>query len=188
MNSDQRIPRLVDVAKNRATENWTRREMVGRIIWATVKPLFYLSPRPFWTWRVLLLRFFGAKIGQDVRLHPSVRIEIPWNLSIGDEVGIGDRATLYSLGRIAIGDRSTISQGAHLCAGTHDYNNPAMPLIKSPISIGDEVWVCAEAFIGPNVCVGNHAVVGARAVVMTDVGATTVVAGNPARLIKIRPI
>ena len=63
-----------------------------------------------------------------------------------------------------------------------------MPLIKSPISIGDEVWICADAFVGPGVHVGDGAVVGARAVVVKDVAAWNVVAGNPARFLHVRSI
>lgn len=91
---------------------------------------------------------------------------------------------LYALGPINIGRRATISQGAHLCAGTHDYRDPAMPLIKSPIATADDVWICADAFIGPNVSVGHRAIVGACAVVMHDVGPNIIVACNPARAVK----
>jgi putative colanic acid biosynthesis acetyltransferase WcaF len=55
-----------------------------------------------------------------------------------------------------------------------------MKLIKAPITIGEEVWVCADAFVGPGVKVGSRAVVGARAVAMKDVKAGAIVAGNPA--------
>jgi len=54
--------------------------------------------------------------------------------------------------------------------------------------IADNVWICADSFIGPDVTVGEGAVVGARAVVMKDVEPWVVVAGNPARAIKKRNI
>jgi putative colanic acid biosynthesis acetyltransferase WcaF len=74
----------------------------------------------------------------------------------------------------------------HLCAGTHDYRFAHLPLIKSPISIGKGVWLCADAFIGPGVSIGEYAIVGARGVVMKDVAAWHIVAGNPAVFIKQR--
>lgn len=129
---------------------------------------------------------FGAKIGRNVRLHPTVRIAIPWHLTIGDQVGVGDRAILYSLGEIVLGDRCTISQGAHLCAGSHDYRDPSMPLLRLPISIGPDAWICADAFIGPDVKVGVRAIVGARAVAVSDIEPSAIVAGNPATQIKWR--
>lgn len=156
------------------------------MLWDLAHPLFAYSPRPFWGWRNGLLRLFGARIGRDCRIHPSALITIPWNLAIEDSVGVGDRAILYALGPIAIGSRATISQGAHLCAGTHDYRDPTMPLVKSPIAIGEDAWVCAEAFVAPGIVVGQRAIVGARGVVTRDVAADCIVAGNPARVVKMR--
>ncbi|TIP74935.1 MAG: acetyltransferase [Mesorhizobium sp.] len=174
------------VAANRASHNWSQKEKLGRFLWALIKPLFFLSPRLLWGWRRFLLRQFGATIGKDVHVYPSVRIAIPWNLVIGDSAAIGDRAVLYALGEIRIGEAATISQGAHLCAGSHDHRNPLMPLTKPPISIGAGAWICADAFIGPGVTIGERAVVGARAVAVRDVGPNLVVVGNPARSIGTR--
>ena len=126
------------------------------------------------------MRLCGAKIAADVHIHPSVRITIPWNLEIGAGAAVGDRSILYSLGAIQIGPRATISQGAHLCAGTHDWRDPTMPLLKRPIKIGADAWVCADAFIGPDVSVGEGAIIGACAVVMKNVAPRTIVVGNPA--------
>lgn len=175
---------MVDVSANRSSRKWSRREMAGRLAWALAQPLFAWSPRPLWGWRRWLLRRFGARIGAEVHIYPSVRIAIPWNLAIGDQTAVGDRAILYALGPIAIGARTTISQGAHLCAGTHDWRRPDMPLLKPPIRIGDDVWICAEAFVGPGVTVADGAIVGARAVAMRDVAARAIVAGNPARMLR----
>lgn len=176
----------LDVAANRAQRKWTRAEQAGRVLWALARPLFALSPRPLWGWRRALLRAFGARIGRDVHIYPSVRIAIPWNLAIGDQAGIGDRAILYALGPIALGERVTVSQGAHLCAGTHDHADPAMPLLKPPIAIGREAWVCADAFVGPGVTVGARAILGARCVVTKDVAPGAIMIGNPARLLRWR--
>ena len=111
---------------------------------------------------------------------------MPWNLEIGDWSSIGEHAYIYNLGRIVIGSKTTISHRAHLCAGTHDYSNPTLPLLKPRIYIGDQAWICADAFIGPGVNIGEGAVVGARSVVIKDVEAWTVVAGNPAKRVRDR--
>lgn len=113
---------------------------------------------------------------------------MPWNLEIGSWSSIGKYAFIYNLGKISIGDKVTVSHRAHLCAGTHDYNDPTLPLRKPPIIICDQAWVCADAFIGPGVVVGEGCVVGARAVVTKDTSPWTVVAGNPAIFIKDRRI
>src|SRR6185437_3157980 len=57
---------------------------------------------------------------------------------------------------------------------------------RPPIRIGGGVWVCADAFIGPGVSIGDNSVVGARAVVTHDVPNDVIVAGNPAKVIKPR--
>jgi putative colanic acid biosynthesis acetyltransferase WcaF len=176
----------MDVQANRAARKWTRAEQLGRALWSVGRILFRFSPRPFWWWRVFILRCFGASIDRKVHIHPTVRIEIPWNLRIGTYVAIGDRAILYNLGRITIGPSVTISQGAHLCAGTHDYQRRDFPLIKAPIVIGEGAWICADAFIAPNIEVGDRAIVGARAVVVDNVIPDCIVAGNPAKIIKRR--
>ncbi len=168
-----------DIATNRSTRSWSNRELIARMLWGICQPLFRFSPRPFWGWRVMLLRLFGARVGPGVRIHPSVRITIPWNLRIDDQVGIGDRAILYALGPIHIGARATISQYAHLCAGTHDWRDPIRPLIKAPIQIAPDAWVCADAFVGPGVIIGAGAILGARAVAMRNLPAGHVGVGNP---------
>jgi putative colanic acid biosynthesis acetyltransferase WcaF len=134
----------------------------------------------------MLLRAFGAAIGPRVRVSSSARIFAPWNLEIGAGTSIGDAAIIYNLGRVRLGDDVTISQRAHLCAGTHDYTQQNMPLLKQPITVGNDVWVAAEAFVGPNVSLGDRAVVGARAVVVRDVPPEAVVAGNPAKIVRTR--
>lgn len=176
----------LDVKGNRKSASWSLGARIGRVLWALARPLFALSPRPLWIWRRSLLRLFGARVGKNAHIYPTVRIAIPWNLTIGDDSAVGDRAILYALGPITIGARATISQGAHLCAGTHDYRDPLLPLLKTPIAIGDEAWICADAFIGPNVTIGARAIVGARAVAMKPVEAGMIVAGNPARIIAER--
>jgi putative colanic acid biosynthesis acetyltransferase WcaF len=174
----------LNIAANRNAVKWTARELAGRAIWELLRaPLFSWTPRPLWGWRRFILRCFGARIGANVHIHPDVRIVIPWNLEIGDDSSVGERAILYALGPITIGLRATISQNAHLCAGTHDFRATDMALLKPPILIGDEAWICADAFIGPGVRVGARGVVGARAVVVKDVGPGVIVAGNPARVV-----
>jgi putative colanic acid biosynthesis acetyltransferase WcaF len=174
---------IVDIERNRVSQKWSLSELLGRFLWALVWPFFRLSPRLCWGWRRFLLRVFGARVERQVHVFPTVRIAVPWNVSLGDSCAVGDRAILYALGPIRIGARATVSQGAHLCAGTHDIHDPARPLLKLPISIGNDAWVCADAFIGPGVVVGEGAIVGARAVAVKEVPAKSIVAGNPARQI-----
>lgn len=177
-----------DISGNRRAQKWSVGELFVRALWETLRgPLFMWTPRQIWGWRRLVLRMFGARVGARANIHPSVRIAIPWNLDIGADTGVGDAAILYSLGMIKIGDGATVSQYAHICAGSHDYERADMPLLKVPVSIGAGAWVCADAFVGPGVSVGDFAIVGAAAVVTKDVAPSAIMAGNPAREIGVRP-
>jgi putative colanic acid biosynthesis acetyltransferase WcaF len=162
-------------------------EQVSRVAWAVVHvALFRLSPRPCWSFRRWLLRIFGAQVGRSVHIHNTARIYFPWQLRIGDHSSVGESALIYNLGLVDIGRYVTISQRSHLCAGTHDYTTRDMKLIRATIHIEDDVWVCADAFVGPNVTVHKGAIVGARAVVVKDIDSWMIVAGNPAKIIKHR--
>lgn len=176
----------LEILKNRKAQKYTSEITLRRILWAFARPLFRFSPRTFFRYRNFLLRLFGAKVGRQVHVYNSAVIYMPWNLEIGDWSAIGELVYVYNLGRVSIGSRATISHRVHLCAGTHDYQDATLPLLKPPISIGDQAWVCADAFIGPGVTVEEGAVVGARSVVVKDVPPWQVVAGNPAKSIKKR--
>ncbi|MBX3441664.1 MAG: hypothetical protein KF774_04595 [Planctomyces sp.] len=160
---------------------------VARVAWATTwLLLFRPTPRLMYGWRRLLLRLFGARIGRNARIAASVHVWAPWNLEVGDESAISHNVDLYSIDRIRIGDHATVSQYAFLCTGSHDITDPRMGLTHAPIEVGDQAWVCARAFIGPGVTVGEGGVAAAAAVVTKDIALWTVVAGNPARLLKER--
>jgi putative colanic acid biosynthesis acetyltransferase WcaF len=105
-------------------------------------------------------------------------------LEVLDNSSIGDRAIIYCLGPIRLGSNVSVSQNAHLCAGSHDFSKPDLPLTKPPIVIEDGAWVCADAFVGPGVTVGSMAIIGARAVVSKDVEPRSIMVGNPAQKLK----
>jgi putative colanic acid biosynthesis acetyltransferase WcaF len=152
-----------------------------RVLWAIVyNCLFRFSPTSLFRYRAFILRLFGAKLGKGINIYPSVNIWLPSNLKMSSGSSLAPNVKIYNQGDIAIGCNTIISQGAYLCASTHDYNNPVHPLILAPITIGANVWICADAFIGPNVQVAEGSVVGARSVVMKDTGEWLVYAGNPA--------
>ncbi|RKT45242.1 putative colanic acid biosynthesis acetyltransferase [Thiocapsa rosea] len=176
----------LDIETCRGRRPYSRSEYLGRVLWTLTTPLFRFSPRPLFGWRRTLLRLFGAKVARDAHVYPSARIYLPWNLRLGEHASIGEWALIYNLGPVTIGDRATISHRAHLCAGTHDYRDPSLPLLRLPIEIGAQAWVCADSFIGPGSRVGEGAIVGAAAVVVHDVPPWQIVAGNPARVVKRR--
>jgi putative colanic acid biosynthesis acetyltransferase WcaF len=108
---------------------------------------------------------------------------MPWNLRLGDKTTLAERCEIYNLGFVALGPRVTIAQEAYLCAGTHDFEHPYTPLITAPITIEEDAFIAARAFILPGVTIHRGAIVGACAVVTKDVEERAIVAGNPARRI-----
>jgi len=99
---------------------------------------------------------------------------------------IGPRVAVYNLAPISLRRGANVSQNCHLCSGTHDYGTWAMPLVARPIVIGENAWLGADVFVGPGVSIGELCVVGARSVVVRDLPARTVCAGNPCRVLKDR--
>ena len=170
-----------------ATYPYSAGEYGRRAAWRVVEAtLVRLSPGRFHAWRRFWLDLFGAKIDPTGGTKPTTRVWHPWLFTLGRHSMLSAGVTIYNLGRVAIGDHTVLSQDVYVCAGTHDYTKPDLPLVRAPVTIGSGVWVCAGAFIGPGVTVGDNSVVGARAVVTRDVPPGVVVAGNPARVIKPR--
>ncbi len=163
---------------------------IRRLFWNMCTLLLF---RPFGLnvfngWRVFVLNLFGAKISKGSIVHASVKIWAPWNLIMGEYSTLGKEIECYNQGQITIGSHTTISQKTYLCASTHDISDSKHALILKPIVIEDQVWVAADAFIGPGVTIGQGAVVGARSAVFSDVEAWSVMGGNPAKFIKKREI
>src|ERR1700761_6838078 len=181
MSTPEPLP--LDHATNQAARKYTPVEQLRRIAWSFGRWLMVLSPRPCFGWRRLVLRLFGARVGAHVNIYPTARLYMPWNVEIGDWSALGEDVFVYSLGKVSIGRSVTLSYRSHVCAGTHDLNDPALPLLTPPVRIEEGVWVGTEAFIGPGVTIARGAVVGARAVVVKDVGSFDIVGGNPARVI-----
>lgn len=181
---------LLDARDNRPLEggaSFSLANRLTRVVWgATWLVLCRFTPPVFHPWRRLVLRVFGARMGRGARVHASASIWLPANLTLGDHALIGPGARLYNQGHITIGARSVVSQRAHLCASSHDIADPHFQLVLRPITLGDQCWVAAEAFVGPGVTMNDRAVLGARGVLLSDAEADGVYSGNPAVRIKRR--
>jgi putative colanic acid biosynthesis acetyltransferase WcaF len=163
------------------------RNRLARLAWQLVwLLLFRPTPPPLHRWRCLLLRCFGARIAAGCHIYSDARIWAPWNLHMAGQACLGPRVICYSMAPIHLGERVVVSQGAHLCTGSHDYTSATFPLFARPITIGADAWVCTEAFVGPGVVIGEGAVIGARAVAMRSQPAWMVCAGNPCQPFKPR--
>ncbi|MFK3975014.1 putative colanic acid biosynthesis acetyltransferase [Shewanella vesiculosa] len=163
-----------------------RSVVVVQLWWFVQSSLFCLSPQFAYSWRNFLLRLFGAEIGKNVIIRPSVRITYPWKLTIKDNAWVGDYVDLYTLGDITIGKNAVVSQKSYLCTGSHDYQSEAFDIYAKPIVIEDEAWVASDVFIAPGVTIGKGAVIGSRSSVYKDMPEGMMCIGNPARPIKPR--
>ena len=168
-------------------KNFSLKNRIGRVVWSIVTALlFRFSPKQLHSWRAFLLRCFGAKVGKGAIVYPGARIWAPWNLELAENSVVANGAILYTQGKISIGRKAVVSQGVHLCTGTHDYNQPEFPLITLPIYIGDHAWIAAEVFVHPGINIAEGCVIGARSVVTKDMPAWMVCAGHPCKPIKER--
>jgi putative colanic acid biosynthesis acetyltransferase WcaF len=162
-------------------------DKLRRFIWNSCWLLFYrISPHPLHSWRALLLRTFGAKIGPNCHFYPGSKIWAPWNLMCADQVTVGDAAEIYNPAPMHFGSHAIVSQGAYICGATHDFDNPAFPLLAFSMVIGPYAWICARASVGPGVNVGEGAVLGLGCVATRDLDPWGVYAGVPAVKIKER--
>ena len=162
---------------------------VARVVWNIVWVLLF-RPTPrgnlFRTWRIALLKLFGAKVKWSSNVLPSCRIWQPWKLTMGEYACLSENVDCYAVDEITIGDQATVSQGVKLCTASHDISSKIMELTTQPIVVGPNAWVAGWSIILPGGTIGEGAVVGAGAVVTKDVDPWSVVAGNPAKEIKKR--
>jgi len=175
-------------------------------IWMLTPPN---DPRPRWWVRNLLTPFYhhfgkGAKVRSNARLdifpynefrlgEKSI-VEINaiinngvGNVLIGNDCIVGMSSTI--IGPATIGNHVMIAQHVVLSGLNHDYQDINLPIksqgvSKLPIFIGDETWIGANSIITAGVTIGKHCVVAGGSVVTRDVPDYTVVAGNPARILK----
>ena len=88
---------------------------------------------------------------------------------------------LYALGPITVGSGTVVDVRAHLCAGSHDMRDTRFPLTRPPITIGEDCFIGVDAYIAPEVELGDRCRVRHRASVYRSFPADTVLEGNPAR-------
>jgi putative colanic acid biosynthesis acetyltransferase WcaF len=125
--------------------------------------------------RVILLRAFGAEVGEGVLIRHRVRVLWPWKLRIGDDAWIGEGVWLLNLEPIDIGHDVCISQEAFLCTGSHKRDSETFDYDNGPITAEPSAWIGARAIVLRGVTVGEGATVAAGSVVSRDVAAGALV-------------
>lgn len=165
----------------------TRGNRILGFWWFIVRAsLFRCSPISASGWRNMLLRIFGAKVARSAVVSPSAVVDYPWNLTLGEGVVVCDHVIINCMGEVRIEDKTRISQYAHICAGTHEYQRPDMRIEPRPITLGRDVWIAADAFVGPGVHIHDSALLAARSAAFHDLPAGMICVGEPARPVKVR--
>lgn len=172
------------------TNTMSSKEKLKNFIWQLInRTLFRFTPSHFSLfrkYRVALLRLFGASVDWSASVHPTAKIDYPWNLTMDVKSSIGERCWIYAMDAIAIGSLSCIGKDVYLLTGSHNIDSATFDLITKPIVIGDGCWISTSSRVLPGTTLGNYSVVAAGAVVVKNVEDYIVVGGNPAKPIKKR--
>jgi acetyltransferase-like isoleucine patch superfamily enzyme len=159
----------------------SRKLILGIVNTIALSPSF----RPVQDLRCLLLRLGGYSIGNNVQISEHFFILNTGRLFIEDNARIGTHARLYNFSPIFIGKNLLASHGLTLISASHEVETLANK--SGPITIGQDVWIGINVTIVGPVKVGNNAVIGAGSVVLQDIPADAIVAGVPARIIRMKP-
>ncbi len=152
-----------------------------RFLWMVISNLFFDTWVPYHSkMKVILLRFFGAKIGKNVIIRPNVRIKQPWCLAVGDNVWIGESVWIDNLVQVTMHSDVCLSQGAVLLTGNHDYKSKSFELLTGEIFLESGVWIGAKAMVGPGVRCYSHSVLSAGSITFKDTLPYYIYQGNPA--------
>ncbi len=134
----------------------------------------------------ILQRLLG-QIGQNSIIEPPFYCVYGRNIYLGDHVFLNVLCTILDCNEVRIGHHVMIGPNVQIYTAAHvleaEPRNRGLEVAK-PILIEDNVWIGGGAILLPGMRIGRNAVVGAGAVVSRDVPANTVVAGNPARVLR----
>jgi acetyltransferase-like isoleucine patch superfamily enzyme len=141
--------------------------------------------------RMAVLRLSFKRLGKGSVVDYGVYVRYPWKVSVGDCSTLNRGCRLYSSyavtdAEIIIGDHVAIGPDVVFCGAGHDHSTLDLDDIAATIRVEDYAWIGARSVILPGIIIGKGAVIGAGSVVTRSVPPWSIVAGNPARLIKER--
>ena len=160
-----------------------------RILWYYVNVIVFKSYLfPFYGFKTIILRSFGASIGSNFVSKPNVNIKYPWHLLVGNNVWLGEGCWIDNLVKVELGDNVCVSQGALLLTGNHNYSKQTFDLITKSISVKEGAWIGAKAIVCPGVICESHSVLSVGSIATTNLKTFTVYSGTPAQPIRERKI
>ena len=173
-------PRRVDNSAYRTTIG-IGASRIKQLAWYGVNIIFFKNPfNVLSSLKVILLRWFGARMGKGVVIKPSVNIKFPWKLRVGDHSWIGEEVWIDNLAEVIIGSHVTLSQGSLLLTGSHDHSKVSFNFLSSAIVLEDGVWIGAKAIVAGGVTCRSHSILGIGSVAEKDLEAYTICKGIPA--------
>ena len=179
--------RLQVLSKFYLTKDFKKsRPLIKWIIWATMFSYLCNSPFVGTSWRVAILKFFGAKIGKNVRLCPFLKVKFPWKFSLGDNSWIGNSVWIDNVFEVQIGNNVCISQGTYFCGGNHNYKSINFEYLNGKIKVGSNSWVAAKSIVSPGTTIGEGVVLTIGSVAIGSLLPYKIYQGNPARAIRNR--
>lgn len=132
----------------------------------------------------LVKELFCGQIGSNSRIMPGLVVVRGNSIKIGQNVVVMNNCLMMGAGGIVIDDDVRVAANVQLISNNHDLKDRNI-LVCKPVHLKRNCWIGAGASILPGVTVGINAVVGAASVVTKDVPDNAIVAGNPARIIKM---
>lgn len=137
--------------------------------------------------REVHIRELLGSAGKNVYMEPNVRLDYGYNMEVGDDFYANFDCVFLDCAPIKIGNNCMFAPGVHVYTAYHPLDaterNSGREFAKS-VTIGNNVWIGGRSVINPGITIGDNAVIGSGSVVTKDVPANTVVAGNPARVIR----
>lgn len=139
----------------------------------------------------LCLKAVGAQIGKNITIYPGVWVFPGSKLIIRDDVDLALDVLITTNGGVEIGNRVLVGYRVQILSQNHEIPKGKGRIfgsghVKKKVVIGDDVWIGANSIILPGVNIGEGAIIAAGSVVTKDVPAFSIVAGVPARIMKIR--
>jgi len=142
--------------------------------------------------RSLLYRRFFKKLGRNVQIKDGVTFKYPSEIEIGDNAKIGEYCYFVGKGGLRLGNNILMGAGTKIITSNHNFEDTGASMFDQglsfqPIEIGNDIWFGFDCKIFGNTKISDGVIVGANSVVKNmEVPSYVIVAGTPAKIIKVR--
>jgi len=183
------LPHKIRYLFNTFRQNPAEVLRLARIGWTTFKYRYIhrcVGPRTVVGDGTVMINTSNIRIGANCLIQDRVylRAGLEGLIEIGDSAALNSFVQIYGHGKVRIGAATQIGPGTIITTSGHDYRATDLALDNAPIIMGERIWIGANCTIVPGVTIGDHAVIGAGAVVANDIPAHCVAVGVPARVIR----